>query len=573
MIAARTSLRRLGTRSQICGFSNFRETYANAVILGTASASIKIPDHDLSEIRIISAAGSRLVELYRPKTGNILNIKNLSELAYHTKSYDDNYAVSVVFYASNTSDVFSNGFQSGDLQTIIDTLECSKKLTKNIFDSPKLNIAVYGGDLSGSAYSVFATSQLRFATLKANFYIDDLIAKNSIPIGGLAYFLCRSQPEGPLGKSLARYLAICGKTLGCEGLFYLNLVDNIVGKNAHHSLMEALAESSPTSYAFHDGMPQINTTSSKGIMRLVELISLADKYSEGIYFNDETALPYHYEVHSSNISDDSDDDTSDDEEEAPILERFKVFGRSAPVASDANKVSSKPLKKAINKPILPVVAAVNTGKAAYYGDCLKSYVEMLQGRRHVSFDIQAENELNDLLLLSDGPGGPRKKRLVSNGDGDGGDIEEEVEELEYVAQFYENIMDEKVDASFMNKLFNDKLLLGVTPHRVHYKDEGNAYRMEEVHDTFVLAMLKEIEHCFACDDAIECRQRLLAIGAAGQDEVLVKFAADMVEAIDKIDGKCLQGWFQLTKYANDRNKTFYDVIELEKKILTNLHTV
>lgn len=195
--------------------------------------------------------GSRVVELARIDDDNRLSSAMLTTLIAHSRSYQDNVAVGAIFFASRSHELFSEGFDasSNDSKTIVDSIKLAHQLSDEISKSNRCTLAIYGGQVSGSSYGVFATSKYRLGTQNTCFRLSEIVSPAGssvpLPVGGIAYHLVHSFREG-LG--VARYLGLTGHSIGSDALYFMGLISHIVENECQTSLADALARTKSKNY-------------------------------------------------------------------------------------------------------------------------------------------------------------------------------------------------------------------------------------------------------------------------------------------------------------------------------------
>eukprot|EP01035_Chromulina_nebulosa_P019293 gene19293-25153_t len=152
-------------------------------------------------------------------------------------------------------------------------------LSKQIKESKKVTMAVYGGLTMSSSISLFLFSKYRLGSLSTTFSIPDLLLHQSIPMCGIAYHFAKTCPEGFV---IARYLGITGKSLGVDSLYNLDLITHIVENDPHVSFADALAHTIPDSYELKREQAAVVDEDS-----ILGLLNDMDVNSHDIEFYDE----------------------------------------------------------------------------------------------------------------------------------------------------------------------------------------------------------------------------------------------------------------------------------------------
>ncbi len=163
----------------------------------------------------MSCPGSRVLELTRPNDGNYLNDEVISALQQNIKLYENNNSVAALFVTSYSPDIFSKGLFCEDNTEIAMFLERANNLSLALGRLQKETVAVFSGEVVGTAFSLFAGCKVRkflhtFGTSSLNIYLEQyrlgtgltsfslrVFERGEIPLGcGLAHHLVRGSPEG-----------------------------------------------------------------------------------------------------------------------------------------------------------------------------------------------------------------------------------------------------------------------------------------------------------------------------------------------------------------------------------------
>ena len=160
---------------QACGFVYSTHRTMAAQKLGQNSINIikgKDGQYKMRDLLISRFPGSRVFEFNDIDNGNRMNLKNLAIMDNRIRVYDDNLIVSAIIFSSTSPELFSLGFKNvNDFDTMAATLSLANKINLDIKNSKKITIANFSGNVSGSAYAVFASSNYKFATMNINFFI------------------------------------------------------------------------------------------------------------------------------------------------------------------------------------------------------------------------------------------------------------------------------------------------------------------------------------------------------------------------------------------------------------------
>lgn len=199
------------------------------------------PSEESDAVFAISYPGSRVLELSNPAAGNELTTYVTMALQEKLRAYEGNAAVSAIFFASQSADVFSTaavgssapdkkGMQS--LSNFVQALAVYKKPT----------LAVYSGRMNGTAYAAFAGSKYLLGGPSLSLVVDEL-SVGKIPSAGFAF---QFKKCGAYGAAMARYFAVSRRDVRGDDLYALGLLTHLVEDAAHLSLADALAHTIPS---------------------------------------------------------------------------------------------------------------------------------------------------------------------------------------------------------------------------------------------------------------------------------------------------------------------------------------
>lgn len=219
------------------------ETVCNHVVRQPQS-----PDVNISQMFIENYAGSRVLSLRYSHIQNPITMDLLKSIRKLLPQFINNNAVGIVFFASESKECFSKGYHNNGKYPIR-LLKESHQLTLDIATIGSsidlAPIAVYGGIVETSAYGVFATSKYLLGTPTISLRMSDLLVDKTVPYGGFAYH-CVSSHE--YGLSVARYLALTGRSIGVDALFEFKLISHVVEHRPYIALADTLAHTVPKSF-------------------------------------------------------------------------------------------------------------------------------------------------------------------------------------------------------------------------------------------------------------------------------------------------------------------------------------
>ena len=155
------------------------------------------------------------------------------------KKLQNNSAVKVLIFQSSSFDMFSVGLNGEKSPEEVESLH---NLGVAITDSKTPTVAVYGGELNGTAYAAFAGCTYKLGTPSFHFRIDEILEHNTMPMGGLAYYFNKASPDG---AAMARYLAISGHNVSGEEMYAMGLLSHLVEEDPQSSLTNAMAHTLP----------------------------------------------------------------------------------------------------------------------------------------------------------------------------------------------------------------------------------------------------------------------------------------------------------------------------------------
>jgi enoyl-CoA hydratase/carnithine racemase len=183
--------------------------------------------------------GCRVFTMSHPLLGNRLNTAVTFTLQDWVERLQNNSAVKVLIFQSGSFDMFSVGLNG---EESVEEVESLHSLGGAIAESKTPTVAVYAGELNGTAYAAFAGCTYKLGTPSFHFRIDEILEHNKMPKGGLAYYFNKASPDG---AAMARYLAISGHNVSGEEMYSMGLLSHLVEEDPQSSLTNAIAHTLP----------------------------------------------------------------------------------------------------------------------------------------------------------------------------------------------------------------------------------------------------------------------------------------------------------------------------------------
>lgn len=196
-----------------------------------------------SSVFVSKVPGCRVFSMGHPLMGNRLIQQVTYTLQDWVERLQGNSAVKILLFCSSSPDMFSVGLNNGASEEKVEELKSLHGLCTTIAESKTPTVAVYGGELNGTAYAAFASCTYRLATPSFHFRIDEIIEHNTIPKAGLAHHFCKVSPED--GKAMVRYLAISGHNVSGEEMYSMGMISHLVEEDPQSSLTSAIAHTLP----------------------------------------------------------------------------------------------------------------------------------------------------------------------------------------------------------------------------------------------------------------------------------------------------------------------------------------
>lgn len=124
---------------------------------GFASLSQQLKNDSLSPVLMLSCPGSRVLELSRPQEGNYLTKDVINTFIQKLNLCSNNDAIAAAFITSYDPRFFSNGLLiDNDSANYEAFIEHANEMATVLAGLNKETVAVFSGELSGTAFGVFA---------------------------------------------------------------------------------------------------------------------------------------------------------------------------------------------------------------------------------------------------------------------------------------------------------------------------------------------------------------------------------------------------------------------------------
>ena len=204
-------LLRLGAAKWSCRYSTSALRNVRVAALEDVLEDFKKPLH------LLNYSGSRVLELSRVDSGNIVTEGILGSLQYRFDIMRDIPTIEAVIVASAHPNLFSNGLELkhlDDKNQRKEYISRAHEASSTFGDLNKETIALYSGDVDACTFGLFATAKYRLGTDSTSFQMKDLL-------------------EGrlPLGGSIAHHLAHCTeKGYAVSTLFLPNIIAVLIAR-------------------------------------------------------------------------------------------------------------------------------------------------------------------------------------------------------------------------------------------------------------------------------------------------------------------------------------------------------
>lgn len=125
---------------------------------GFASLSQQLKNDSLSPVFMLSCPGSRVLELSRPQEGNYLTKDVISTFIQKLNLCSNNDAIAAALITSYDPELFSHGLHvdDNDSANFAAFIEHANEMATVLAGLNKETVAVFSGELSGTAFGVFA---------------------------------------------------------------------------------------------------------------------------------------------------------------------------------------------------------------------------------------------------------------------------------------------------------------------------------------------------------------------------------------------------------------------------------
>lgn len=229
-------------------------------------------DFAVDPVFVVTSPGSRLVELRRPHGGNVLDTETTAMVSTHIANLGANSVVQALLFTSEDPDMFSltMGAPGGR-----DMLEGMHAMAVAVADSEKETVVMYGGALTGTAFSAFAGAKHRLGSNVVSFRLAEL-AQGQLPLCGTAFHFAGSGAYHGDGAAMARYLAVTGRAVRADQLYSMGLLTHLVEEGAHDSLMQALAHTNPSSEDLGEMANQDAPTRAQSVAGLLDTMHIEE---------------------------------------------------------------------------------------------------------------------------------------------------------------------------------------------------------------------------------------------------------------------------------------------------------
>jgi enoyl-CoA hydratase/carnithine racemase len=127
------------------------------------SFSSKASNNETKPIFIHTYPGSRVLELSKANDGNLITYEVSAIIHNKLDSYVNNKAISAVFVTSESTELFSNGIDLENFQSLEQkklTIDSVQKLARAISTYKKPILSVFNGLSNGSSFGTFAGSMV-----------------------------------------------------------------------------------------------------------------------------------------------------------------------------------------------------------------------------------------------------------------------------------------------------------------------------------------------------------------------------------------------------------------------------
>ena len=191
----------LNTKLARLGAAQLGRRYGKTVVCN-AVAVLGETDDQFNErfkrpVNTLNYGGSRVIELHRVSSGNILTEGILGSLKARFHAMGPLPSIQSIVVSSASPDMFSNGLELkhiDDKEKREKYVDAVNAVSQSFQDLDKETIALYSGLVDASAFGVFAKAKFRLATENTQFRLGDLL-EGRLPLGGaIAHHLAHTIP-------------------------------------------------------------------------------------------------------------------------------------------------------------------------------------------------------------------------------------------------------------------------------------------------------------------------------------------------------------------------------------------
>ncbi len=179
--------------------------------------------------------GTRIIEMQNEDNKNQLTSDVCKRIQTHLESYSINKIVDIVIFSSGLDNVFSvkNSSDVADVKS-------GHSLSNFVANYKKETVTFYNGEVNGTAFGIFQSSKYRLGTTSTKLAISEITRSNTIPTGGLAYYLSNNLKDG---IAIGRYLGVTATLVKPATRLGLVLLIISVQSDAHTFWVDGLPHS------------------------------------------------------------------------------------------------------------------------------------------------------------------------------------------------------------------------------------------------------------------------------------------------------------------------------------------
>ena len=150
-------------------------------------------------ITMLTYPGSRVLQLSRPESGNVVTENILNTIKSKLDLYEGLPTVTCVFFTSQSTEFFSSGLETrllDEKNRRKQLITVANQVSDTLVRSTKETIAICGGDVDSSVFGVLANSKFRLGTETTRFQMRDLL-EGRLPLGGaIAHHIGKTSDKG-----------------------------------------------------------------------------------------------------------------------------------------------------------------------------------------------------------------------------------------------------------------------------------------------------------------------------------------------------------------------------------------